>query len=57
MKLLNILKSEPDETTRLLMEAVSEGRGSDIFNLYDDGADYGALIDAIFEHDRVITWW
>ena len=57
MKLLHILKSEPDETTRTFMEILSEGEEAHEFSLYEDTADYGKLIDMIFEHDRVITWW
>lgn len=57
MKYLNIAKSAPDENTRLLMDIVSEGRESTLFNLYEETADYDALIDAIFEHDRAISWW
>ena len=57
MKLLNIVKSEPDNTTQLFIEAVSEGRETSLFKLYDESPDYDALIDAIFEHDRVISWW
>ncbi|MBW1787804.1 MAG: hypothetical protein JRK53_14465 [Deltaproteobacteria bacterium] len=57
MKYLNIVKSAPDGNTQLFMDAVSEGRESTVFNLYDETADYDALIDAIFEHDRVISWW
>ena len=57
MKLLYILKSEPNETTRTFMEILSEGEEAHEFSLYEDAADYGKLIDMIFEHDRVITWW
>jgi hypothetical protein len=57
MKLLHILKSDPDENTRTLMEILSEGEEATEFSLYEDAADYGKLIDMIFEHDKVITWW
>lgn len=57
MKLLHILKSEPDENTRILMEIVSGGEEATEFNLYDETADYEKLIDMIFEHEKVITWW
>jgi hypothetical protein len=57
MKLLHILKSEPDEQTRTFMDILSEGEEATEFSLYEDAADYGKLIDMIFEYDRVITWW
>jgi hypothetical protein len=57
MKLLHILKSDPDENTRMFMEILSEGEEAAELNLYEEGADYEKLIDMIFEHDKVITWW
>ncbi len=59
MRLLHILKSEPDEDTRTLMGILSEGEGEEtnILCLYEEDADYERLIDMIFEHDRVISWW
>ena len=57
MKVLHILKSEPDENTRSLVEIVSEGEEAIQFGLFEEGADYEKLIDMIFEHEKVITWW
>jgi len=57
MKLLHILKSEPDDNTRTLMDILSEGEEATEFSLYDEPADYDKLVDMIFDHDRVITWW
>ena len=57
MKLLNILKSEPDENTRTFIEILSEGEEATEFSLYEEAAEYEKLIDMIFEHDKVITWW
>ncbi len=57
MRLLHILKSEPDENTSIFMEILSEGEEATEFSLYEDAADYGKLIEMIFEHDKVITWW
>lgn len=57
MRLLHILKSEPDEDTRILMGILSEGEETNILCLYEEDADYERLIDMIFEHDRVISWW
>jgi len=57
MKLLHILKSEPDDNTKTLMAILSEGNDISEFPLYEKMADYEKLIDAIFENDKVISWW
>ncbi|MBW1735584.1 MAG: hypothetical protein JRJ09_17555 [Deltaproteobacteria bacterium] len=57
MKLLHILKTEPDETTTTLKGVLSQGRETTEFPLYDGEPDYEKLIDLIFEHDEVISWW
>ena len=57
MKSLHILKSEPDHNTQLLMDILSEGDESATFSIYEADPDYERLIDLIFDHDRVITWW
>lgn len=57
MKILHIFKSEPDETTKILVDIVSNGKETTFFDLFKDDADYDELIDLIFEHDKVITWW
>ena len=59
MKMLHILKNEPDDTTKTLMGVLSEGKETTDFPLYEGKADYGKLIDLIFEHDhdKVVSWW
>ena len=57
MKLLHILKTEPNENTRTLMKILSHGNEAAEFALFNDQADYEELIDAIFENDKVISWW
>jgi len=57
MKLLHILKSEPDDNTKTLMAIVSEGNEASQFALYDPHVDYEALIDTIFANDKIISWW
>ena len=57
MKLLHILKSAPDESTRILLDTVSKGEETTEIRIYDETTDYGELIDLIFEHEKVITWW
>ncbi|MFZ0484368.1 MAG: hypothetical protein WAL93_13355 [Desulfobacterales bacterium] len=57
MKVLNILKSEPDETVEKLGEAVSKDNPSSVTMLYEDHVDWEGLVDDIFLHDKVICWW
>ena len=57
MKILHILKTEPDEETRTLMDLISSGEESSTFSLYESDPDYAKLLDLIFENDRTIAWW
>ncbi|MGA2402905.1 MAG: hypothetical protein ABSG91_14570 [Syntrophobacteraceae bacterium] len=57
MKLLHILKSEPDASTRKLIDILSRGEESTVVSLYEGNPDYGQIVDLIFENDKVITWW
>ena len=57
MKILHILKSEPDENTKTLMDILSKGEDTTSFALYEGTPDYEELIDLIFAHDRTISWW
>ena len=57
MKILNVYRSEPDETVKKLVDIVTRDRESDSFNLYDAGPDYDALVDKIFDADQTICWW
>jgi hypothetical protein len=57
MKLLHIYKSEPDAISKTLGDILSEGNQVTEFRLYEGQPDYERLIDLIFEHDKVISWW
>ena len=59
MKILHILKTEPDNNTKTIMASLGESQGKEasVFALYDEQADYEELIDLIFEHDKTISWW
>ena len=57
MKVLNVYRSEPDETTRKLVEIVSRDRGADSFDLNVDSPDYDQLVDKIMDADKTICWW
>ena len=57
MKLLHIYKSEPDTVSKALVEILSEGNQVSEFRLYEGQPDYERLLDLIFEHEKVISWW
>jgi hypothetical protein len=56
MKLLNIVKTEPNETTQKIMDSLDEGKEVTRWNLYEN-TDYDKLVAEIFAHDEVISWW
>jgi len=56
MSILHIYRSEPDETTKKLAEALSDENPVE-FKLYEGNADYEELVKKIFECDKVICWW
>ena len=57
MKILNVYRSEPDETVKKLVEIVTRDRESDSFDLTGVSPDYDALVDKIFAADQTICWW
>jgi hypothetical protein len=57
MKILNVYRSEPDETVKKLVEIVNRDREEMSFDLYQDTPDYDKLVDMIFEADQTISWW
>ncbi len=57
MKILNVYRSEPDDTVKKLIEIVTRDRDVDSFDLNVDNPDYDALVDKIFGADQTICWW
>lgn len=57
MKILNIYRSEADETVKKLVEIVTRDRETDSFDLNVDNPNYNELVDKIFEADQTICWW
>ena len=57
MKILNVYRSAPDETTKKLVAIVSRDREADSFDLNVDSPDYDALVDKIYAADQTISWW
>jgi hypothetical protein len=57
MKILHLLRGEPDETTQLFINEASKDKEHAEVPLYQGDTDYDVLIEDIFEADQVITWW
>jgi hypothetical protein len=58
MKNLHLLRSEPDETVRTLMEEGYAGDENLEVPLHGEGEpDYDELVRELFACDRVISWW
>jgi hypothetical protein len=57
MKVLEILKSPPDENINKIIEVHSADNEVEVIKLYEGEPDYEALVDKIFASDRVICWW
>ena len=57
MKILHVYRSAPSETTKKLVQIVSEGRESDSFDLNVNNPDYDALVDKVLDADQTICWW
>lgn len=60
-KILHLLKTVPDEMQRILMDQLSTGGLNLEIPLYEidgeENVDYDEIVDLIFQHDQVITWW
>ena len=57
MKVLHLIRSEPDEETVKLIAALSEGNRCRKINLFNETIDYEELVKMVFAADRVISWW
>lgn len=57
MKILHILRSEPDDMVALFIRETSQGHDARSFPLYQDPVDYDRLVQSIFDSDRVFSWW
>ena len=57
MKILHILRTEPDETVDNFIKASTNGDQAKAAELYKSDIDWSCLVDDIFSHDKVISWW
>lgn len=56
MSLLYIVKSEPNQSTEILMNSLGQGKEVNRFNLYEN-TDYDQLVEDIFAAEEIISWW
>ena len=56
MKVLHILKKEPDASTSKIIELHARGNQVTRLELYQGSVDYDKLVAAIFSHDKVFCW-
>ena len=57
MKVLQIFRTEPDDTVQNLSELVSMENDASSALLYQGEVDWPKIVDDIFAHDKVICWW
>lgn len=57
MKILHILRSDPDEMTRSLISQSFENAQNIEIPIYEENVDYDKLVEKIFSSDKVISWW
>ena len=59
MKILHILRTRPDDTVETLIKASTNGDQPKAVELYryNEEMDWSRLVDDIFSHDKVISWW
>ncbi len=57
MKLLHIFRSKPPDEVLQLTKILSEENETTQFLLYEGAVDYDRLVEQIFSHDKVISWW
>jgi len=58
MKILHILKSEPDETTeQFIRQMAADNDEVTVKPLFETDVDWQRLTDDIFSHENVICWW
>ncbi len=57
MKILHILNDGPTDLSSKMIDAQSKDYEVKVVELSKKEISYEAIIDDIFSHDRVISWW
>ena len=56
MKILHILKTAPDASTKKIIEVQSVGNETTIIDLTRGASSYDNLVADVFSHDKVSCW-
>ena len=56
MKILHILKTTPDATTKKIIETQSPGNQVKTVDLTKGGIAYDKLVEDVFSYDKVFCW-
>ena len=57
MKILHILRSEPDDLVKMLMGETFKDSEPIRVKLYEGAPDYDWLIQQLFAADKAVSWW
>jgi len=57
MKILHILRTEPEAIVKKFVENLSTEEEANVRALYQDDVDWSVVTEEIFAHDKVICWW
>jgi len=56
VRILHILKTTPDASTKKIMQVHSGGHQVKTVELYKGGVSYDGLVAEVFAHDKVFCW-
>ena len=57
MKILHIFRTEPDKTVENIVKYTTNGDESKVWELYKSDIDWSRVVDDIFSHEKIISWW
>ncbi len=56
MKILHIIKTQPDASTKKIIETQKSGNDVKTIELYKGGVSYDKLVADVFANDKVFCW-
>jgi hypothetical protein len=56
MKILHIIKTQPDASTKKIIETLKSGNDVKTIELYKSGVSYDKLVADVFAYDKVFCW-
>ena len=57
MDILHIFKTKPDKETEVYIKKLSQDKNATTINLFSPDIDWDDVIDKVFLHKKVVTWW